>query len=164
MQRLKRSRNGVRRSVIVSVPQKVVPGFPPRASLRESLAARALRVRRSFARAGSCTCDAVHAEIRASRCIRAGSQTRSVATGTPNGEVVFSRGWSGSRCTARGEPIVRSSHMYVGQEVQAVTIRRQTTAQPATPRDGKSHSAASAAGANFIVTLRSAVPASSRRA
>jgi hypothetical protein len=30
-----------------------------------------------------------------------------------------------SRCTASGEPIVRSSHMYVGQEVQAVTIRRQ---------------------------------------
>jgi hypothetical protein len=39
--------------------------------------------------------------------------------------VVFSCGWSVSRCTARGEPIVRSSHMYVGQEVQAGTIRRQ---------------------------------------
>jgi hypothetical protein len=59
--------------------------------------------------------------------------------------------------------MVRSSHMYVGQEVQAVTIRRQTTAQQAIPLDGKSHSAASAAGANFIVALRFAVPASSRR-
>jgi hypothetical protein len=37
---------------------------------------------------------------------------------------------------------VRSSHMYVGQEVQSVTIHRQTTAQPATPHDGQSHSAA----------------------
>ncbi len=38
---------------------------------------------------------------------------------------MFSRGRSVSRCTACGEPIVRSSHVYVGQEVQAVTIRRQ---------------------------------------
>jgi hypothetical protein len=53
--------------------------------------------------------------------------------------------------------------MYVGQEVQAGTIHRQTTAQQAIPLDGKSHSAASAASANFIVALRSAVPASSRR-
>jgi hypothetical protein len=37
---------------------------------------------------------------------------------------------------------VRSSHMYVGQEVQAGTIRRQTTAQPAIPLDGQTHSAA----------------------
>ncbi len=58
---------------------------------------------------------------------------------------------------------MRSSFMNVGQEVQTVTIRRQTTAQQAIPLDGKSHSAASAAGANFIVALRSAVPASSRR-
>jgi hypothetical protein len=53
--------------------------------------------------------------------------------------------------------------MYEGQEVQAVTIRRQTTAQPAIPLDGKSHSAAFAAGVNFIVALRSAVPAPSCR-
>ncbi len=37
---------------------------------------------------------------------------------------------------------MRSSHMYVGQEVQAGTIRRQTTAQPAIPLDGQTHSAA----------------------
>jgi hypothetical protein len=46
-------------------------------------------------------------------------------TAAPHREVVFSCGWSSSHCTARGEPIVRSSHMYVGQEGQAVTIRRQ---------------------------------------
>jgi hypothetical protein len=63
-------------------------------------------------------------------------------TGTPHGYVVFAHGLSSSHCAASGEPIVRSSHMYVGQEVQAVTIRRQTTAQPAIPLDGKSHSAA----------------------
>ncbi len=38
------------------------------------------------------------------------------------------------------------------------------TAQPVPPSDGKSHSAASATGANFIVALRSAVPASPCRA
>ncbi len=37
------------------------------------------------------------------------------------------------------------------------------TAQPTAPNDGKSHSAASATGANFIVALRSAGPASSCR-
>ncbi len=58
---------------------------------------------------------------------------------------------------------MRSSFMSVGQEVQAGTIRRKTTAQQAIPLDGKSHSAASAAGANVIVALRYAVPASSRR-
>ena len=46
-------------------------------------------------------------------------------TGTSHLEVVCSCGWSSSHCTARDEPIVRSSHMYVGQEVQAVTIHRQ---------------------------------------
>ena len=86
-----------------------------------------------------------------------------LVTGAWHREVVFSRGWSVAHCTAHGEPIVRSSRMSVGQEVQAGTIRRQTTAQQAIPLDGKSHSAASAAGANFIVALRSAVPASSRR-
>ena len=55
---------------------------------------------------------------------RSGFQTK----GAVNQEVVFSCGWSGSRCTARGKPIVRSSDMYVGQEVQAGTIRLQ--AQP----------------------------------
>ncbi len=58
---------------------------------------------------------------------------------------------------------MRSSHMHVGQEVQAGTIHRQTTAQPTAPNDGPSHSAGSATGANFIVALRSAVPASSCR-
>ncbi len=37
---------------------------------------------------------------------------------------------------------MRSSHMYVGQEVQAGTIHLQTTAQPAIPLDGQTHSAA----------------------
>jgi hypothetical protein len=46
-------------------------------------------------------------------------------TGTSHREIVFSCGWSVSRGTAIGEPIVRSSHMYVGQEVQAGTIRRE---------------------------------------
>jgi hypothetical protein len=93
-------------------------------------------------------------------CVRVAGTRSSRDAGTSHQAFVFSCRWSSSRCTARGEPIVRSAHMYVGQEVQAVTIRRQTTAQPAIPLDGKSHSAASAAGANFIVALRSAVPTS----
>ncbi len=38
---------------------------------------------------------------------------------------VFTDGVAVLRCTASGQPIVRSSHMFVGQEVQAVTIHRQ---------------------------------------
>jgi hypothetical protein len=61
--------------------------------------------------------------VRSSRVfMRREAQT---ATGSPHREVVSSCGWLVSRCTAHGEPIVRSSHMYVGQEVQAGTIHRQ---------------------------------------
>ena len=44
---------------------------------------------------------------------------------TPHRLIASLCGLSASLCTALGDPIVRSSHMYVGQDVQAGTIHRQ---------------------------------------